>query len=626
MPKRKRTKSEVPEACKSSLPTCILHVQTPSDNGHFISLSSIKGNAVDKLEHLQTIRNGRLQLPHSSPYRMQSVCDQIPTCLPDDLSNIGYHRTCYQRFTCNLHRLRDADTEAQPPTAGTSQHYSPRKNQSTCSSGPIFPPDCIFCGKIETKDASRNTERPVSFSSFRNKENAWEQIEEQAEKMELYSLYRKVKNIDLFACEAKHHVSCFKSFRSAFANYERKVENAIKGTEETRQADLSSAHDNAIQSVLQHVKIHIIQNNELVRLNDLRLIYIDALKQRGYENTYRSEKLLNRLQKHDITAHIHFTKVNQNKLIYFWLIHSSKLTVSDALANAYSLGSIDRFEDAAFHIRQEILMAFRESDNVPWPPTVDDLELSFDKVLPPALIRFLCLVIAGKEDFEISEKVKRLVHSLGQDLCRAVSDGKWKLPKHTLFCMTIRHLTRSRQLTTILNRFGHSEGYDFGLELETALANALDEASTYLTPQIVKGEGNCVFHCEWDNLNKITTNVLGNNIVNSAGGIMVQEVRPGFQRSQQRMLPIVDKSQQRSLAVDVPETLPPLQFTRVGPQFPAGSSFKPPAENETVFANNIQVYYVWLLCRCIGSNESSQYLDLEVSFRPLAYHQSRSQL
>lgn len=78
-------------------------------------------------------------------------------------------------------------------------------------------------------------------------------------------------------------------------------------------------------------------------------------------------------------------------------------------------------------------------------------------------------------------------------------------------------MLRSKQLIKILYRLGHSKTYDFGLEMETALAKALDEVSTYLMPQIVTGEGKVVFHCEWDNLNKITTNVHGSNIDNSAG-------------------------------------------------------------------------------------------------------------
>ena len=40
-------------------------------------------------------------------------------------------------------------------------------------------------------------------------------------------------------------------------------------------------------------------------------------------------------------------------------------------------------------------------------------------------------------------------------------------------------------------------------------------------PQIGTGEGNIAFHCEWDNLNRTTTNVHGNTIINSSGGIML---------------------------------------------------------------------------------------------------------
>ena len=40
-------------------------------------------------------------------------------------------------------------------------------------------------------------------------------------------------------------------------------------------------------------------------------------------------------------------------------------------------------------------------------------------------------------------------------------------------------------------------------------------------PQIVTGEGNIGFQCEWDNLNRTTTSVHDNTIVNSSGGIML---------------------------------------------------------------------------------------------------------
>uniref|UniRef100_UPI00358E566E uncharacterized protein n=1 Tax=Myxine glutinosa TaxID=7769 RepID=UPI00358E566E len=546
MPKRKRS---VEPAAQSSPPTCILHVPSMSDHGDFTPLRKIKGSASEKLQLLQKIRDRRRNQPHDSPCRMQSVCDQIPATLPDDLERVGYHSKCYKHFVRHFHRLGD-DTEPGPSTS--SWHHSPRKPGG--SAEPIFPPECIFCEKVETKDAHRNTERPTTFPSFKNKENAWEQIETRAEKMGLYRLHRKVKNKDLFACEAKHHPSCFKAFRTAFYNYERAIHRAEAPKE---QACMSAAHEKAFNSVLEHIQTQVIQQNKVLQLSSLRLLYVEELKLNGYENSnYRSEKLLKRLQNDPIKEHIHFTKVDHDKcdVISFWLVHSSNITVSNALARAFTPGSTNKNQNVALQLRQGILQAFRECKDQPWPPTAEDMELNPEDILPPDLVRFLSVLMTGKEGIE-TEKVKRLVFSIGQDLCRAVSDGKWKLPKHILLCVTVRHLFRSKQLTTILHRLGHSESYDFALELETALAKVLDEVSTYRTPQIVTGEGNLVFHCEWDNLNKTTTSVHGSNIVNSAGGIMVQEVKPGFESSKDRMLPTINRSQQRSLKVDTPKTL-----------------------------------------------------------------------
>ena len=111
-----------------------------------------------------------------------------------------------------------------------------------------------------------------------------------------------------------------------------------------------------------------------------------------------------------------------------------------------------------------------------------------------------------------------------------------------------------------------------------------------------------VRHCEWDNLNEITTNLHGTNIVNSAGGIMMQEVKPGPQRPDVRTLPELNRTQERSVKVSTPETIPPLHFKRTGPTFPEGSLFDPPAENDTAYSTKMLKYYIWLFSRYIGSN------------------------
>ena len=69
------------------------------------------------------------------------------------------------------------------------------------------------------------------------------------------------------------------------------------------------------------------------------------------------------------------------------------------------------------------------------------------------------------------------------------------------------------------------------------MAEALDNTGTHLTPHIVIGDSNLVFQSEWDNLSKIITHLTGSNVVNSAAGIMLQEVKHGSQPPGARFVP-----------------------------------------------------------------------------------------
>ena len=154
----------------------------------------------------------------------------------------------------------------------------------------------------------------------------------------------------------------------------------------------------------------------------------------------------------------------------------------------------------------------------------------------------------------------------------------------------MRHLYRSKQLTTILNHLYHCESYSFGIQLETAMAKALEETSTYLTPQIVNGDCNEVFHSEWDNLNNILTNVTGSNVVNSAAGNMLQEVKSDNRsNSSERTLPTAKRNKERSLNVDAPVAI----YNPVGPSFPENVLLSPPADNDFEFKKCMKEYDIW---------------------------------
>lgn len=593
------------DSSQQGVQVCVLH--SGIDHGQFTSFKKMKGDPHEKLSQLLIIRDKRLAQPTGSVHRMEAVCSLIPTTLEGlDLDAYGYHRQCYQRFHLNLNRLKDSSAHCISSEQSTSgaRHHSPRKKCRVAEGeSPLFLPECIFCEKFEIKVKGK-TERPVRFASWKHKDSAWQQIELQAKELGQTRLYRQVQGQDLHAAEAQCHPSCRDRFRDTYRNHLMKKERAKNQDQDTEQTHRAAAHVNAFDRVLQVLSKNVIDQNNIMQLSSLRLVYIEQLERNNYPNpSYQSEKLLRRLQKHAISDLICFTKVNPGDkgCLSFILIYSKDITVAEAVAYSYKLGSVDKYAEVALHIRALIQKAYRESKEIPWPPTADDLEINPGNILPNELLRFLALVFTGAPE-AVEDKISRFILSIGQDMCRVVTGGEWKLPKHILLCNTIRHLYRSKQLTTILYKLGHCESYNFGLELETAMTVANDDMSTYLTPQIVTGEGNALFHCEWDNLNKILTNVHGSNIVNSAAGIMIQEINPEYQQAEERRMPTYIKSGERSLKADPPRPLPEIAiYKRAGPKFPPDATFTHPIQNEQVYDSKMQEYYAWLICRMVGS-------------------------
>ena len=88
-----------------------------------------------------------------------------------------------------------------------------------------------------------------------------------------------------------------------------------------------------------------------------------------------------------------------------------------------------------------------------------------------------------------------------------------------------RHLFRSKELVTLLNRLGHCENYSFSLELETAIATAVRLNSSILTDKIIRNPvGPSVFHSEFDNYDQLVNDLSGKGSIHTAHGIMLQEV------------------------------------------------------------------------------------------------------
>ena len=72
---------------------------------------------------------------------------------------------------------------------------------------------------------------------------------------------------------------------------------------------------------------------------------------------------------------------------------------------------------------------------------------------------------------------------------------------------------------------------------------------------VIKGEVNLIVHFGWDNFNKITSNNLGSNFVNTTAGIIIQEIILDINIGSACILPVYDRSTY-NLEKVVPGTLP----------------------------------------------------------------------
>ena len=201
-------------------------------HGEFIPIQNIRGPPQEKLEMLHNVRKKRLLQSHDSPARMEAVCKLIPDNLDGVyLEMTGYYRGCYEAFTKHQDHLKCVAPDNQPSTI-----------RSLCKPSTsfrnIFPPECIFCGKLESKVSGR-TEGCVQFASFKRKEAAWTRIESQALEIGDNHLHCKVAGEGLFAREARFHKSCHNSLKLRYVNYLR--DQANKNTE-NKQDEKQEAH------------------------------------------------------------------------------------------------------------------------------------------------------------------------------------------------------------------------------------------------------------------------------------------------------------------------------------------------------------------------------------------------
>ena len=404
----------------------------------------------------------------------------------------------------------------------------------------------------------------------------------------------------LFACEAQYHPSWRREYIRD-SNVGRTADEQAK----SKQTELEEVHRRAFSTVTRLVDHDILEQKQIVKLNDLLQVYISDLANTEFPNpNYKAQALKVKLEK-SYNEKLSFSLMENKGTFPTYLVFSTDIGVQLAMRCAYELGTKDVLLEVANLLRQIILEACEKIDPLEWPPSACSLD-NLD-VLPPEVHKFLTIVISGSASCD-SQRVTRLVNSIGQDICRAATNGQWKLPKHILICMTMRHLFRSAELTTLLNRLGHSESYSFSLELETAIASALQETSRLLSTQVVRNPGvPALFHSDFDNFDQLLNDLTGKGSVHTAHGIMMQELMCNDD-NHGGVIPEVSsiaKSGDRSLNLQPVEKLPDCFVSkRRSPSYAISTWTYPGSEDALMKAN--QLNFIWLLIRTLSFQDEQQ--------------------
>ena len=340
----------------------------------------------------------------------------------------------------------------------------------------LLPADkCLFCdkGRIRKSGKEEHLVKCVT-------KTAEESIKRAAETKQDEFILLKIKDIDLVAKEAHYHASCRKSYTRSEERHDVPKKEELGG-----QADVEAAHKAAFENLCEHVNASIISGGNVERMSMLRERYLTSILHNNpdcYNPDYKTDKLKSKLVKR-FGSSIQFWQPNYKSE----LVYASDITKGEAIEVAFEAAASEtkRLQEAASILRRAIQVAYAEAEEMPWPPSADFL-VSDNVRRPSCLEKFLECLLSVKSDS--SENRQRLVTSFAQDICKAVTNGKWTLPKHLLLvCKAI-------------------------VERQSVIASTISPNRSLVT------------HLCWDNFDLTEETPSGAGTTNTAHGTFIQEV------------------------------------------------------------------------------------------------------
>ena len=398
-----------------------------------------------------------------------------------------WHQNCYKKYTSQTNvdsflKRKAPEPSIARPVLKEILHSPLRTRKASGINGTDWG-KCVICQNI-TKKGDKTLSRIMTVA-------AAETLLHAAESRKDSKVLLRIRGEDLIAVRAKYHRRCYMSYTSHLQS-----KNVVDVAEDDK-------YNNAFYKLLNEIHHPIFIEMKAISMASLCQRYRELLNDDASAN-YRTEKLKKRLKNHygdNISFHVP-TSPTVSELVY-----SSMITLHDALQAIHTLNdelqdftmedSVQPYNDISessqfvddsmttlFHAVQVLRKDLQSVKQGIATDPVNPEHLTSEKaseIIPDSLYAFLHLLLEserGLENIDLKEpkhksespQLHRQILSVGQDILHIMSRGIVKTPKHVGLAVTVRHMTGSKLLVTILNRYGHCCSYD-GLErIETALA------------------------------------------------------------------------------------------------------------------------------------------------------------
>ncbi|XP_057711366.1 uncharacterized protein LOC130928664 [Corythoichthys intestinalis] len=309
------------------------------------------------------------------------------------------------------------------------------------------------------------------------------------------SILLHIKDKDCVATEVRYHKSCY-------CDYTRFL---TKPTETaTRDEEMQPYAESYKLFCEQVIRQRIIVDKEVFRMDKLRRLFVNTVRnhedldasdyrqdmlkrqlKRDFpqlvfhtpfkrnvsemvflETLSTTDKLLDRIPQSSGTSATESTEVSQESDTEQMASSSSGWKTTEQTRTLYSAGLILR-----------TILSKSPGLKCPWPPTAEDLNVCEAKaVVPVELYNLISWIIGATEEptlagyVDIPDDVNLKVISLCQEIVYLESKGRKQTPKSLCLGLTVRHLTGSSNVLSLLNKLGHCSSWDTVVSLDTSLA------------------------------------------------------------------------------------------------------------------------------------------------------------